>query len=229
MQNFERELSTVAKLVFSFYFRSNYWGGDESRSGKGSALDRGHFLRERVPLVIKGLGVRSILDAACGDMNWMKHMPLDGVKYIGTDIVADIIQENRKKFAADGMEFLELDACIDALPDVDLIFCRDMLTHIPNKLVSAFLSNVAASSAKWLICSRYLGKLGQLEINTDIPVGGFRAIDLCENPFNLPPPALMVPELFHKWKSLGLWNVDVIRTAFGGHCLGNPASGTKSA
>jgi hypothetical protein len=107
--------------------------------------------------------------------------------------------------------FLCLDACHNALPDADLIFCRDMITHLPNRLIQAFLRNVARSNATWLLCSRFLGQTGPCGLNEEGAVGGFRSVDLCEPPFVLPTPLVMVPELEHKWKTLGLWKVATIR------------------
>jgi SAM-dependent methyltransferase len=196
--------------VFSHYYRTNHWGGAESRSGKGSSKDRGVFLAGRLPMFLQSLGVQSILDVPCGDLNWMSDFPLGDIAYIGADIVPEMIENNRKTHPGIG-EFVCLDACHDPLPPADLIFCRDMVIHLPNDLVARFIMNVARSRASWLICTRFLGPIGPTNINGEIGVGEFRAVDLCEPPFSLPAPLAMFPELFHKWKTLGLWRVDEVR------------------
>lgn len=206
-QTFQQE---TPRDVFSRYYRTNHWGGAESRSGRGSSKDRGVFLASRLPLFLKSLGVSSILDVPCGDLNWMSDFPLGDLEYIGADIVPEIIDQNRAAHPGRG-EFVCLDACNDPLPSADLIFCRDMVIHLPNYLVARFLRNVARSQASWLICTRFLGPIGPNSINEEIGVGGFRAVDLCEPPFSLPAPLAMFPELFHKWKTLGLWRVDEVR------------------
>lgn len=204
------ECSNTVRAVFSRYYRTNHWGGTESRSGKGSSKDRGVFLSQRLPFVLHSLGVKSILDLPCGDLNWMADFPLDGISYVGADVVPDLIASNASNHRHMG-DFLCLDACEDDLPHADLIFCRDMVIHLPNEMIFAFLRNVGRSAARWLMCTRFLGPIGPNDLNADIEVGGFRAVDLCEPPFSLPPPIAMVPELFHKWKTLGVWSVDDIR------------------
>lgn len=198
------------RAVFTHYYLTNHWGGSESRSGKGSAKDRGVFLASRLPMFLRSLGIRSILDVPCGDLNWMSDFPLGSITYVGADVVPELIEKNASSFRHIG-SFLCLDACRDPLPPADLIFCRDMVIHLPNELIGRFLRNVAKSSAKWLLCTRYLGPIGPREVNVDIEVGEFRAVDLCEPPFGLPAPLAMFPEFFHKWKTLGLWSIDEVR------------------
>lgn len=198
--------------VFSAYYEDNHWGGSESRSGRGSSKDRGLFLSERLPLILKAIGARTILDVPCGDMNWMSEFPLNGYSYIGADIVPQIVAANRADHRALG-QFHCLDACHDPLPEADVIFCRDMVIHLPNALIARFLENVARSEADWLICTRFLGPIGPKEINEDIEIGSFRAVDLCAPPFGLPSPVAMIPELYHKWKTLGVWRVSDVRAS----------------
>ncbi|WP_206245834.1 class I SAM-dependent methyltransferase [Novosphingobium terrae] len=204
-------LTSGLRDIFSLYYETNHWGGDESKSGKGSSKDRGDFLSSRLPILIAHTDAESILDVPCGDLNWMSEFPLGSMRYIGADIVPQIIADNDARYSDKG-QFHCLDASVDALPDADLIFCRDMLIHLPNNHIKNFLRNIAKSSAKWFICSRYLGPIGPHELNADIAAGDFRAVDLCEPPFNLPPPQAMVPEKVHKWKTLALWSVDVVRS-----------------
>ena len=48
--------------VFSSYYRSNKWGDGDSRSGKGSNLESTSELREKLPALVKELGIESFLD-----------------------------------------------------------------------------------------------------------------------------------------------------------------------
>jgi len=206
--------SDVIRNLFRAYYLENHWRGTESRSGKGSSLDRGQFLAERIPLIMESLAIKSILDVPCGDMNWMSKFPLPKIDYIGVDIAPEIIVINKNKHGRLG-QFFCLDACHDPLPDADLVFCRDLLPHLSNDLIRKFLANVCQTKGAWLLCGRFLGQLGPKAVNSDIGVGGFRAIDLCEPPFRLPPPTIMAPELIHKWKTLALWPICEIRKAMG--------------
>lgn len=202
----------VARRIFTDYYVNNRWGGTESRSGKGSSLDRGLFLAERLPRLMASLRARSLLDVPCGDVHWMSRFPLGGCRYTGVDIVPEMIVENRRKYGNMG-EFFCLDACREPLPDADLVFCRDLLTHLPNASIQRFLENICRTGAIWFLCGRYLGPMGPLGVNADVEFGGFRSVDLCEAPFHLPAPILMVPEFVHKWKTMSLWCLDSVRSA----------------
>jgi len=60
--------------VFSQIHRNNLWGEQESVSGNGSSLAATANLRQELPPLLAGLNVTSLLDAPCGDFNWMKEV-----------------------------------------------------------------------------------------------------------------------------------------------------------
>ena len=57
----------------------------------------------------------------------MKHVDLEGVEYIGAEIVDELVQQNTEQFGTGGVRFQKLNIIKDNLPDVDLILCRDCL------------------------------------------------------------------------------------------------------
>ena len=60
----------------------------ESESGPGSSLEFTKLTRVYLQDIVERYSIRSIIDVACGDWNWMRHiMPLPGVQsYTGYDI-----------------------------------------------------------------------------------------------------------------------------------------------
>src|SRR4051812_27850000 len=64
--------------VFSDIYRNNSWGDAESVSGRGSTLARTEVIRRSLPGLLESVGARSLLDAPCGDFNWMRHVELAG-------------------------------------------------------------------------------------------------------------------------------------------------------
>ena len=43
---------------------------------------------------LRKLGIRTIVDAACGDFNWMRHIVCNSdIKYQGFDIVEELINK----------------------------------------------------------------------------------------------------------------------------------------
>ena len=71
---------------------------------------------DALPALVKELGVRSLLDAPCGDFNWMRHVDLDGVEYTGGDVVPELVARNRELYGAAGRRFVTLDLTRDPLP-----------------------------------------------------------------------------------------------------------------
>jgi hypothetical protein len=62
--------------TFAPFYAENRWGDDESVSGPGSSLTRTAKLRRELPALLQKVGARTLLDAPCGDFNWMKDTPL---------------------------------------------------------------------------------------------------------------------------------------------------------
>src|SRR4051794_26488349 len=116
--------------VFQRIFEENRWGNNESVSGEGSNLERTAVIRSQLPALLKRHGVKSMLDAPCGDFFWMQAVPLADIKYIGIDIVQAIVDRNVDLYARPHREFLVGDLVQDVLPAADLILCRDCLVHL---------------------------------------------------------------------------------------------------
>src|ERR1019366_7473416 len=115
--------------IFTRIYNNNAWSGEESRSGPGSSVAETAALREKLPALFAELKIRSLLDASCGDFNWMSHTPLDLESYIGADVVRRVVAVNNEKFASPVRRFVHLDILRDELPAADAILCRDWLVH----------------------------------------------------------------------------------------------------
>jgi len=44
---------------------------------------------------LQSLQIKTLLDAPCGDGNWINKVDLSGITYIGADIVPEIIETNK--------------------------------------------------------------------------------------------------------------------------------------
>lgn len=214
MNTVERLTSALGRLrlrmmsrrqVFRHIYRSNNWHNAESRSGHGSTLDATEHLREEIPNIIRDLGISSILDIPCGDFHWMSQVNL-GVRYIGADIVPDLIDANRRNYADTGeRSFVVLDLVRDTLPLVDLVICRDVFIHLSNSEIAAALANVRRSGAKYILASTY----PTLATNKEGQTGHWRWVNLQAAPFCLPEPQRLIREEGAQPtpKFAGLWRV----------------------
>lgn len=183
--------STVAREEhFTGFWRDNVWGDAESRSGSGSNLEVTAPLRAALPLLLRDLGVRSLLDVPCGDFFWMRHVDLTGVDYTGADIVGSMIDELNRDHSAANVRFVRLDVICDALPKTDAVMIRDLLLHLPTALVFDVLRNVRVSGAQFLIASTFTDPT----VNVDVEMGHHRYLNLAVAPFSLPEPVRDLPD-----------------------------------
>lgn len=198
----------TAEDRFKYIYETNHWDEAESVSGPGSTLEETEPIRRELPALLAELGASSLLDLPCGDFHWMQHTDLSGVRYIGGDLVGDLIERNRAKYASDGVEFQKIDLVNNTLPAVDVILCRDCLVHLSFADAQAALSNIARSGVRWLLTTSFPG----ITRNDDIVTGQWRPINLTLPPFNLPEPKQVIAENCTETefadKTLSLWPVD---------------------
>jgi hypothetical protein len=176
--------------VFSEAYQKNTWGDPESRSGRGSNIRSTATLRAVLPSLLRELDTRTMLDIPCGDFHWMKEVDLSINRYIGGDIVKELVESNIQKFGNATREFLVLDITKDTLPQVDLIFCRDCLVHFSNEDVFRGIKNIKDSKSKYLLTTTFT----QRETNEDIVTGWWRPLNLQKAPFNFPEPIKVINE-----------------------------------
>lgn len=203
-----------AATIFDRMYEANSWGCPETPSGPGSTFEFTAGLRSELPTLLASLGVRTLLDAPCGDFNWMQavqwHEPL---RYIGGDISPSVIARTTARFADERREFHVLDIRHDDLPKADLWLCRDCLFHLPEQDVLAVLGNFVRHDIPFLLTSCHT----DCRINTDAPTGGFRLLNLELPPYGLGPPILSISDWApgHARRYLALWQRDQVAKAIG--------------
>jgi len=160
----------------------------DSLSGSGSDLIQTAVIARELPRVIGELGIETMLDAPCGDFYWMRHA---------------------ERFGGNGKLFMCLDVTTDKLPQVDLIFSRDMTVHLSTNDAIAALRNFKRSKSEYLLTTTF----PKTEVNEDILTGEWRPLNLQRAPFNFPEPLRLINERCteegdrYADKSLGLWRL----------------------
>lgn len=192
------------KTVFSEIYHNNTWNDSESASGRGSRLARTVVIRLKLPLLLKRLNATSMVDAACGDFNWMQHVELDEIHYIGADIVPELIARNQRLYGRANREFITADISADRLPRADVILCRECLIHLSFSRIDRVLSNFRNSGAQYLLCTTHTA----IEENIDCNDGGWRSLNLQLPPFNFPTPLELIVEDADAGKCLGVWQLN---------------------
>ena len=195
--------------TFAPFYTDNLWGDKESVSGPGSNLVRTAKLRRELPALLQELGTRTLLDAPCGDFNWMKDTQLGIERYFGVDVIPDLITRNQELYGNDQRQFALLDLTRDALPRVDVILCRDCLIHFSYKHIADAIKNFKRSGSTYLLTNSY----PLWPENTDIRTGDFRHLNLTSPPLNFPAPLKYIDEKYPEeqeqffGKILGLWRL----------------------
>ncbi len=181
----------------------------ETVSGPGSTLKQTSKIIQELPEVMDTFRIKSVLDVPCGDFNWMKEIHWQDRKYLGGDILPELILENSAKYRNNSISFTVLDLTKDDLPAVDLIFCRDCLVHFSFQDIFKALRNIKRSQSKFLMTTTF----PEEDMNENIISGGWRPLNFGLTPFGFPEPLYLLNEhcteadgLFAD-KSLGLWEV----------------------
>lgn len=194
-------------------FDANIWEDAESVSGPGSTLAYTQGLRATLAPMMRALGCRSLLDAPCGDFNWMKAVDLEGITYTGADIVPSMIERLQAEHPQHS--FRVLDITKDPLPKADFVLCRDVLFHLSNVDVVRVLENFVASGSAWLATSHSFQVTEMADVPSDPTT--FRPVNLTTHPFFFEPPDHVLkdyaPGFQHRW--LGIWPRETIARRFG--------------
>ena len=195
------------KEKFSEVYERNIFGGSESRSGEGSDLSQTAIVRREIPRLLQELGIKTFVDAPCGDWYWMKEVDLPVEHYIGLDIVEALVAKNQREFGSSKIAFQSMNLAEGNLPKADLIFSRDCLVHLSFADALKIIANFKRSGAKYLLTTTFTDR-GR---NEDLGDGFGRPLNKRLPPFSFPEPIRLINEgctagnnLFAD-KCLGLW------------------------
>lgn len=174
LQAGQPEQAALRTRVFFGIWKDNFWGDAESRSGNGSSLAATVALRAWLPKTLQAMGVRTLADAGCGDMNWMKELTGSLRYYFGSDIVPELIDDLRSRFKGQpNCSFSEADIVTVSFPECDAILCRDCLTHLTPDAALMALKGFRNSGSRLVLATTH--SVGR---NVWINTGGWYPMDL---------------------------------------------------
>lgn len=186
-------------------------GLPETGCGAGSTLENTASIRSEIPRLLAGLDVAILLDAPCGDFNWMSRTDLSDIQYIGCDYDNEHLIKARNRvsnplsYSPQSKTLMCLDLCKEDLPVADLMICRDFLQHLPTKMVRDVINNFLKSGISWLLATSH-DNSENTEINK---IGGFRRINLTVAPFNFSEPMRSLDD--GPSRILGLWHRNQVK------------------
>lgn len=198
------------KETFEKIIKTHYWL--DHVCGSGSTMEYTYPLRQELCEFLEKHNIQSMFDAPCGDYSWMSKTKLpNNFKYIGGDIVEDLIANNRKMYPS--TEFHCVDISADPIPDVDLLFCRDCLIHFSVEDKIKTFKNIVNSNVKYIMFTNYFSDCAN---NVDITTGSFHAVDFTQPPYDFEDP---IDSIFD-WvsnttaggakRNMSLWHISTI-------------------
>ena len=192
------------RLAFQEIYKHNLWGTDsESKfySGTGSRGAALEVYVEKMTLELQHIAQElgrpvSIVDLGCGDFQVGRAL-LAGVPeatYLGCDIVPELVAHHNKTYANDRIAFRQLDLVSDPLPDGDVGLVRQVLQHLSNAEIAAFLARMPY---RYLYVTEGHPAEPDGPVNPDISAGaavrfnwhtgvGGRGVELHQPPYSLP-------------------------------------------
>ncbi len=209
-------ISDPVEEIFTDIYKANKWESPETVSGPGSTLRVTQKMRQELSALLKRFNIKSIADAPCGDCNWMRYVDIGECAYLGIDIVKELIENNTRLFGPT-RKFKHLNLVENIIDKVDLIICRDMLTHLTYEQIFNVLKNFKQSGSKYILVTTNLATQKNLdESNTSdyqyCLLSPFLNLEL--PPFNFPKPLALIQEDIpfgaERGKHLALWFLDDI-------------------
>ncbi len=196
------------KSKFTEIHDKNLFFGTDSISGTGSDMIQTEVISKEIPKLLERYNIRIFVDAPCGDFHWMQHVQFNKIKYIGLDIVDELIEKNNKKYANEFRAFYVKNIVTDKMPDADLIMIRDCWVHLSNSDVKECVKNLKSSDIKYLLTTSFT----EMKLNEDL-TQIWRPLNLELEPFSFPEPTEVINERclenngIFKDKSLILWEI----------------------
>ena len=145
------------EAVFSVIHAQNLWRGGASKSGKASGLAETERIARELRRIRDQYRLESLVDIPCGDCHWQFVHQLGFSSYVGADIVASLIERTKAQFSEPGVAFMHLDILKEVTPAADLILCRDLMIHLPNRHILTALKNLGLSNSRYVAISHITG------------------------------------------------------------------------
>ena len=196
----------LPKPNFKILAQARYSNWVPGKTDDESTLSATAVLRKALPIAIRDLNAKTLLDIPCGDMTWMSRLRLPVDAYFGADIRRDVIAYCRKRFGK-GRVFDVMDILDSPLPRCDVVLVRDLFTHFGFDAIARSIRNIKNSGSEYLIASHY-PKQGE-NPGPRNRTGRWFPINLCLPPYSFPEPERIIDDMpiGVRPKMLGVWCV----------------------
>ncbi len=133
------------RKIFSKIYKDKLWDKKSLNFNSGPGSHNNElvipFLEFVKSFIIKKK-IESIVDLGCGDFNIGKNIYNKVNIYYGIDIVPDLIEYNKKKFANSTVQFQCKNFIKDSIPKADCVILRQVLQHMDNQSIIKILEKI---------------------------------------------------------------------------------------
>lgn len=181
--------------LFQEVYKSGEWGrnGDEFCSGVGShdPIVVNVYLRGVSAFMTAFSKKPNVVDFGCGDFNVGSQLRGLCDRYVACDIVPELIEHNKQKFAELDVDFRTVNAFEEDIPMGEVIFIRQVLQHMSNRDILLLLPKF--KRFRYIVFTDHRPILDHCQPNVDIETGAFTrirhpsALSLTAHPFYLEP------------------------------------------
>lgn len=173
---------------FTEIYNRGIWGVNsegEGTSGCGSLISTTGPYRTFLSEFFKTHDIQSVVDAGCGDWEFSRIMDWDNIDYKGFDVVKHVVERNQSRYTQEHINFFHANFLEIDLPPADLLICKDVLQHLPNEKIFAFLPQL--SKYKYCLITNDVHQRTGTSRNpeTDTGLRAYRCLDLTAPPFNI--------------------------------------------
>jgi hypothetical protein len=134
--------------------------------------------------------IKTASEFGCGYFRYSGLIDWTGIRYDGYDVVEGIIKNDQQNKERENIKFHLLKDGME-IKGGDLLICKDVLQHLPNKDVIYYLGLFRRLYKILLITNDVVP---DARTNEDIAYGDYRAIRLDQHPFNAQAAVL------HEWR-----------------------------
>lgn len=169
-----------------------------------SSWDYTRKMRDEFPDFVDRNRIRSMFDAGCNDCSWAFKLA-EFVDYRGGDISLAMVAHAWSTKPWLSVEVHDITS--DPIPDVDLLWVRDVAIHLNNEHKHRMLANWCQSQVPWIM----LTHMPEVEHNIDFDYAdGFpwAAINWCQAPWSFPEPVDRIREELEGERCMALWHRD---------------------
>ena len=179
------------KLRFSLVYLLRLWGREGGGSGGGSSLENTAPAVAFLSSVINERGIKTVADLGCGTAALVGAGLLEkcpGLRhYTGLEIVAGVVEKNRRRYGTLRTSFAQADLTKGPLPDAELLILREVLWHLSNEDALRVLSQCLRTGAAYICVSSAENPQGLFN-RPEMRSGDCQAVVLTAPPYNFPSP-----------------------------------------